>query len=57
MEIIQNYLTKNRCYQQNVKRTPIGIQLHTIGTAQGIPPRRWRITGTRPRCPPASPIW
>ena len=35
MEIIQNYLTKNRCYQQNVKRTPIGIQLHTIGTAQG----------------------
>ena len=35
MNIIKNYLTKNRCYQQNIKRTPIGIQLHTIGTGQG----------------------
>lgn len=35
LTIIKNYLTKNRCYQQAVKRTPIGIQLHTIGTAQG----------------------
>lgn len=35
MNIIKNYLTKNRCYQQAVKRTPIGIQLHTIGTGQG----------------------
>lgn len=35
MNIIRNYLTKNRCYQRNVKRTPIGIQLHTIGCAQG----------------------
>lgn len=35
LNIIQNYLTKNRCYQRNVKRVPIGIQLHTIGTAQG----------------------
>ncbi len=35
MNIIKNYLTKNRCYQQNKKRTPIGIQLHTIGTGQG----------------------
>ncbi len=35
MKIIKNYLTKNRCYQRNVKRTPIGIQLHTIGTGQG----------------------
>ena len=35
MKIIKNYLTKNRCYQQNVKRVPIGIQVHTIGTAQG----------------------
>lgn len=35
LNIIKNYLTKNRCYQQAVKRTPIGIQLHTIGTGQG----------------------
>lgn len=35
MNVIRNYLTKNRCYQQNVKRTPIGIQIHTIGTGQG----------------------
>lgn len=35
LDIIQNYLTKNRCYQQNVKRTPVGIQIHSIGTGQG----------------------
>lgn len=35
LNIIKNYLTKNRCYQQNRKRTPIGIQIHTIGTGQG----------------------
>lgn len=35
LNVIKNYLTKNRCYQQNVKRKPIGIQIHTIGTGQG----------------------
>lgn len=35
LNVIKYYLTKNRCYQRNVKREPIGIQLHTIGTAQG----------------------
>ena len=35
LNIVKNYLTKNRCYQQDVKRTPVGIQLHTIGTGQG----------------------
>ena len=35
LKIVKNYLTKNRCYQRNVKRKPIGIQLHTIGTGQG----------------------
>ncbi len=35
LKIAKNYLTKNRCYQQAVKRTPIGIQLHTIGCGQG----------------------
>lgn len=35
LNIIKNYLTKNRCYKSNVKRTPIGIQIHTIGTGQG----------------------
>lgn len=35
LNVIQNYLTKNRCYIQNAKRTPIGIQIHTIGTGQG----------------------
>lgn len=35
LKIIQYPLKNNRCYQQNVKRTAIGIQLHTIGCAQG----------------------
>lgn len=35
LNIIKNYLKKNRCYQQNKKRTPIGIQIHTVGTGQG----------------------
>lgn len=35
LKIISNYLKKNRCYQANKKRTPIGIQIHTIGTGQG----------------------
>lgn len=35
LNIIKNYLTRNRCYQQAVKRKAIGIQIHTIGTSQG----------------------
>lgn len=35
LNIIKNNLTRNRCYQKNEKRKPIGIQLHTIGTGQG----------------------
>ena len=35
MNIVKHYLTKNRCYQTNAKRKPIGIQLHTIECAQG----------------------
>lgn len=35
MKIEKYYLTKNRCYLQAVKRTPIGIQIHSIGTGQG----------------------
>ena len=35
LDIINYPLGKNRCYQQNVKRTPIGIQIHSIGCAQG----------------------
>lgn len=35
LTITKNYLTNNRCYKQGVKRTPIGIQIHTIGCAQG----------------------
>ena len=35
LKIVKNYLTKNRCYIQNVKRMPIGIQIHSIGCAQG----------------------
>lgn len=35
LNIIKYYLKKNRCYKQAAKRTPIGIQLHSIGTAQG----------------------
>lgn len=35
LNVIKNYLTKNRCYKSNAKRTPIGIQIHTIGAGQG----------------------
>lgn len=35
LNIIQNPLKKNRCYKQYAKRTPIGIQVHSIGCAQG----------------------
>lgn len=35
LNVIKNYLTKNRCYRKGAKRTAIGIQIHTIGTGQG----------------------
>ena len=35
LNVIEYYLTKNRCYIKNEKRTPKGIQIHTIGTGQG----------------------
>lgn len=35
LNIIDYPLKNNRCYQKNQKRTPIGIQLHTIGCGQG----------------------
>lgn len=35
LNIINYPLKNNRCFRQNVKREPIGIQVHTIGCAQG----------------------
>ena len=35
VNIQKYYLKKNRCYKNGVKRVPIGIQIHTIGCAQG----------------------
>lgn len=35
LEIIQYPCKNNRCYQQAVKRKPIGIQVHSIGCGQG----------------------
>lgn len=35
LTIKNSILMNNRCYQQGVKRTPIGIQIHSIGTGQG----------------------
>lgn len=35
LNIIEYYLTHNRCYQRNVPRVPIGIQAHSAGTGQG----------------------
>lgn len=35
LQIVKSYISKNRCYKNGVKRTPIGIQIHSIGTAQG----------------------
>lgn len=34
LDIIYYPLKKNRCFQQNAKRTPIGIQIHSIGCPQ-----------------------
>lgn len=34
MNIIKNYLTNNDCYKTGRTITPIGIQIHTIGTSQ-----------------------
>lgn len=34
LNIIKNFLTKNRCYQNGATCTKIGIQIHTIGTGQ-----------------------
>ena len=35
LNIIKSYLTNNKCYKQGKTRTPIGIQIHSIGCAQG----------------------
>ena len=35
LNIIDYPLKNNRCYRQYAKRTPIGVQMHTIGCAQG----------------------
>ena len=35
LNIIQYPCKNNRCYQKAVKRTPIGIQIHSIGCGQG----------------------
>ena len=35
LNIIKNYLTKNRCYITGTTCPKIGIQIHTIGTGQG----------------------
>lgn len=35
LKVIPYILTNNRCYKNGKTRTPIGIQIHTIGTAQG----------------------
>jgi len=34
MEIIQEYATKNRCYQIGTPLKPRGIMLHSVGCAQ-----------------------
>lgn len=34
MKITKKYLTKNDCYKSGRRINPIGIQIHTIGTAQ-----------------------
>lgn len=35
LNIVKNYLTKNRCYQAGAACEKIGIQIHTIGAGQG----------------------
>ena len=35
LNIKKNYLTNNRCYQKEITCAKIGIQIHTIGCAQG----------------------
>ena len=35
LNVKKNYLTNNRCYQKGITCAKIGIQIHTIGCAQG----------------------
>ena len=35
LQVIERYLTNNRCYQAGTSREPHGIQIHSIGTGQG----------------------
>ena len=35
MKVIKSLITNNRCYKNGATRKPIGIQIHSIGTAQG----------------------
>ena len=35
LKLEKKYMTNNPCYKRGARRTPIGIQLHTIGCAQG----------------------
>lgn len=35
LQVIERYLTNNRCYQAGASREPHGIQIHSIGTGQG----------------------
>lgn len=35
LNIRKRFLTRNRCFIQGKKRTPVGIQIHSIGTGQG----------------------
>ena len=35
LNLEKKYMTNNPCYKRGARRTPIGMQLHTIGCAQG----------------------
>lgn len=52
--IEQYFMTKNRCYKANKRRTPTGIQVHSVG-CKGTNRDRWRRwnTNTIEKCPNA----
>jgi N-acetyl-anhydromuramyl-L-alanine amidase AmpD len=52
--IEEYFMTKNRCYKANKRRTPTGIQVHSVG-CKGTDRNRWRRwnTNTIEKCPNA----
>ena len=56
LQVIERYLTNNRCYQAGASREPHGIQIHSIGTARERQ-KVWLRIGTSHLWQPVSHMW